>query len=216
VAHLLAKTYPALRWIWIVGDSQDDTYRRLLDIVNDVRNLRSIDLLVRDTGIAGDDLASRHRRLGQTANAWCDLVRPEDDYLLVHESDIISPADVVEAFLGHAQAGRCPVAGWPLLPIGEGQAVFYDIWAYRKDGQIFANCPPFHPCYRPDQPFEVDSFGTCWMMHAQDIRDGARFGDRAVLDMCAWLKAHGRHLWVDPGLVVIQPGELWEPHEVVP
>ncbi len=212
--HLLSKTYPALRWVWVVGDSADATYEQLLGIVNEVHPWRRVDLLRADSGIIGEDPKTRRRRLGATANIWLERVRADDDYLLVHESDIISPDDVVERMLGHAAAGCCPIAGWPILPIVPGLFVFYDIWAYRKDGRMFSNYPPFHDCYRADELFEVDSFGTCWLFDAADARAGARFGDEAVLTMCADLRNRGRRLWVDPHLVVLQPRELWVPQAV--
>lgn len=218
--RLLAKSYPALRWVWVVGDSTDDTYKRLREVLNLARFGRRVDLLQIDTGILGEDPATRRRRLGATANAWLDMVREDDAYLLVHESDLISPLDVVERLLAHVRAGRCPVAGWPILPIGGGQSLFYDIWAYRKDGQMFSNYPPFSACYRPDQPFEVDSVGSVWMFEAADARkqpdgtSGARFGDEACLTMCAELRAMGRRFWVDPQLVIVQPTELWVPHSI--
>jgi hypothetical protein len=212
--HLLSKSYPNLRWVWVEGDSQDDTYKELLAIVNEVTPMRHVDLYSVPTGIVGNDPVTRRRRLGMSANKWLDGMRDGDDYLLVHESDIVSPVDIVEKFLMHAAVGRCPIAGWPILPVGDGKAVFYDIWAYRKDGQMFTNAPPFHPCYNPDEPFEVDSVGTCWMFEAEDVRQGARFGDDAILTMCRDLKARGRRFWVDPKLVVIQPRELWVPHVV--
>jgi hypothetical protein len=211
--HLLSKSYPALRWIWVVGDSDDDTYQRLLAICNAVAPWRHIDLLRHTTGIAGDDPPARRRRLGASANFGLSLLRPEDDYFLMHESDLRSPLNLVEVCLGHAQAGRCPIAGWPILPINGNQAIFYDIWAYRKDGVMFTNAPPYSACYDPDRPFEVDSFGSCWLADAADMRE-ARFGELAVLDVCAQLRARGRRLWVDPRLTIIQPPALWEPHPV--
>jgi hypothetical protein len=210
--HLLTRSYPALRWVWVVGDTHDDTYRQLLAILNEVRPFRQVDLLQIDTGIVGDDPPTRRKRLGATANVWLDMIKDTDEYLLVHESDIISPVDLVERFLDHAAVGRCPIAGWPILPISETQAVFYDIWAYRKDGQMFTNMPPFHACYKPDEPFEVDSVGTAWLLAAEDVRKGARFGDEACLTLCAELRAMGRRFWVDPKLIVVQPRELWVAH----
>lgn len=211
--HLLSKSYPALRWVWIAGDSQDDTYGQLLEIVNEVRPLRKVDLVRHDTGIVGSDMPTRLRRMSATANQWLAQVREDDDYLLIYESDIISPVNLVERFLRHAAEERCPIAGWPILPVTDTQAIFYDIWAYRKDGRKFTNLPPFHECYNPEEPFEVDSVGTCWLFHADDVRREARFEDRAVLDLCATLRSYGRHLWVDPKLVVVQPKGLWEPHD---
>jgi len=210
--HLLTKSYPAVRWVWVVGDTHDDTYRQLVDVINEVRPCRQVDLLQIDTGIIGDDPPTRRRRLGATANVWLDMIKDTDDYLLVHESDILSPMDLIERFLHHAAAGRCPIAGWPILPISDTQAVFYDIWAYRKDGQMFTNGAPFHACYKPDEPFEVDSVGTAWLLAAEDVRKGARFGDDACLTLCAELRAMGRRFWVDPQLIVVQPRELWISH----
>jgi hypothetical protein len=78
---------------------------------------------------------------------------------------------------------------------------------------MFTNTPPFHACYQPDAPFEVDSFGSCWLAEAADMQT-VRFGDLAVLDACAQLRTRGRRLWVDPKLTIVQPAELWEPHPV--
>ena len=211
--HLLSKSYPALRWAWVVGDSDDDTYQRLLAIINEVHPWRQVELLRHTTGIPGNDPPQRRKRLSASANFGLSLLTAEDDYFLMHESDLRSPANLVEIFLDHAQAGRCPIAGWPVLPVRPGLALFYDIWAYRKDGAMFTNEPPFHACYNPDAPFEIDSFGSCWLAEAGDMRT-MRFGDLAVLDVCRQMQATGRHLWVDPKLTIVQPPALWECHPI--
>lgn len=213
--HLLQKSYPKLRWIWVVGDSSDATHEMLETVAEAVYPDRRVDVSVCDTSIVGDAPAVRRIRLGVTANAWFDKLEPEDHYLLVHESDLLSPVDVVERLLDHVHSGRCPIAGWPVLPIPNGGALFYDIWAYRKDGQMFSNVPPYHACYNAEEPFEVDSVGSCWMFEAEDARQGARFGDQAVLSMCRTLRAKGRRFWVDPKLTIVQPSELWVPYSAV-
>ena len=209
--RLLSKSYPAARWLWLVGDSSDDTYARLLEVAGEIRPYRSVELLQIDTGICGEDPATRRRRLGATVNLVLERVREEDEYLLLHESDLVSPPDLVERFVEHAQSGRCPIAGWPILEINDHQVVFYDIWAYRSGGKMFSNLPPFSACYRPDAPFQVDSVGSVWMFDAADARRGARFGAEACLTMCAQLQELGRTFWVDPTLVVVQPRDLWTP-----
>lgn len=205
VAHLLAKaeTYPNLRWVWVVGDSRDDTTRALSDLCYGYP-VRIVD--IGDTGIEGDDHPSRLRRLGETANEWWNWI-DDADYVIVHESDIVSPPDVVNRLVAHAEAGRCPIAGWPVLEL-QGQKLFYDTWAYRKDGVRFTNNPPYHACYRPDEPFEVDSFGTMYLFDAADV-PLVRFEDGAVLDLCRQLREQGRTLWVDPELIISQPHDLW-------
>ena len=206
VEHLLAKaeTYPNLRWVWVVGDSRDDTTHALAGLSHGYP-VTIVD--IGDTGIEGDDYASRLRRLGETANEWWNWI-DDVEYVLVHESDIISPADVVNRLVAHAGQGRCPIAGWPVLELRPNHHVFYDVFCYRKDGVRFSNNPPYHACYQPDRPFLVDSFGTMYLFHAEDV-PLVHFEDMAVLDLCRQLREQGRDLWVDPTLIVDQPRDLW-------
>lgn len=211
--HLLAKTGDGLRWVWVVGDCdpQDRTFVTLWNLTY-CHQGKDIQIVPIDTGPHPD----RYVRLSLSASAGLEYVRPDDDYVLIHESDIVSPPDVVERLLAHAAEGRCPVAGWPILRIDVNTVLFYDIWAYRKDGQLFTNYPPFHTCYRPDRPFEVDSIGTVWLMPAQDIREGVRCHERGCLELSRKFRERGHRIWVDPTLVVEQPRDLWVPHLVIP
>ena len=204
-AHLLAKTYPALRYVWVVGDSDDDTAARLARVVQ--ASARDVTLLTIRTYIP-----DRFERLSETASVGLDCVSAADAYVVIHESDIVSPPDVVERLVAHAQAGRCPIGAWPVLTIPGHATLFYDIWAVHKDGQNFANYPPYHPAYVPDRAFEVDGLGTLWLMDAADIRRGVRAYRAAARELCAALKARGRRLWIDPTLAVEQPFDLWHFH----
>lgn len=205
-AHLLSKAedYPNLRWVWVVGDSRDDTVHRLADLTVG----RDVTIVEMETGILGEDTPARLRRLSQTANVYLDYLTAEDDYILIHESDIISPADVVNRLVAHADAGRCPVAGWPVLDIRRGRRVFYDTWAYRQGGRQFTNAAPYHPAYVPDAPFVVDSAGTMLLFAAADAPH-VRMEAGGFLDICAGLRAQGRSIWVDPQLIIEQPHALW-------
>lgn len=208
VAHLLSKAevYPALSWVWVVGDSTDDTARTLAAL-SDGYPVTIVD--VGDTGIPGEDVATRLRRLSATANEWWKWI-DDAEYVLVHESDIVSPPDVVNRLVAHAGRGRCPIAGWPTLSL-QGRKLFYDIFCYRKDGVRFTNDPPYHTCYQATEPFTVDSFGTMYLFHAEDV-PLVRFENNAVLDLCRQLREQGRTLWVDPQLTIQQPHDLWVPY----
>lgn len=210
--HLLAKAecYPTLRWLWVVGDSTDDTASVLrgLAIGYDVTIVEIV------TGIEGDDADSRLRRLSATANHYLQPRHVGDaKYVLIHESDIISPLDLVPRLVAHAKAGRCPIAAWPTLEIRPGIKLFYDVWAYRKDGRRFRNHAPYHPCYRADRPFIVDSAGTVLMFLAQDSGE-LIMSNQAVLELCWHLRELGRDIWVDPTIEVCQPLELWTYHRI--
>lgn len=210
VEHLLAKaeTYPALAWRWVVGDSADGTAQALRDLCvgYDVEVLEII------TGIKGDDADSRLRRLSGTANHYLYNVQGYD-YVCIHESDIVSPANLVNLLVAHAGHGRCPIAAWPMLELRPGYKVLYDVWALRKDNVHFKHSAPYHPAYRPDKPFTVDSAGTVLMFDAEDAAE-CIMARRAVLDLCWRLRELGRDIWVDPTLEVIQPHDLWQFHEI--
>lgn len=201
--HLLDKSYPDLRFVWVVGDSQDKTHEMLSRIKQ--TSGRDVQLLEINT-----DIEDRLTRLSVSANYGLECVRKTDDYLVIHESDLISPKDVVERFVAHANAGRCPIAGWPTLTIPGRSTVFYDILAYSKDGRHFENEPTYHPCYRKDIPFEVDSVGSCWMLPTQPILDGVRMQNYATLDLSAEMRNRDYKIWVDPTLIIEQPHELWK------
>ena len=203
--HLLSKLGVA-RWLWVVGDSSDKTEWALRRIVS---GLPEITVLRHDTKIAGDDLPTRLHRLSETANAALDTIGPRDDRIILHESDLRSPGDVVERLWGGPSEA---VAGWPILQLGE-TTVFYDSFIYAANGVRFTNLPPYHAVYRPNERFEVDSVGSCWSFPAWAIRDGARCLDgMAAAGLCAALKARGVRIWVDPTLTIIQPREHWTLH----
>lgn len=206
VAHLLGKSYPNLRWLWLVGDSVDDT---LTQLQAEAARQAGVTVERYDTGIVGNDMATRLRRLSAMANALLVRVRMDDEYVLIHESDLVSPVDVVERLVDHARAGRSCVAGWPVIRLN-GRELFYDIFLYRRDGVHFTNTAPYHACYRPDEPFEVDSFGSVYMFPADVVREGIVGLQEAAVGICAHVRRQGLSLWVDPTLRVEQPVSLWE------
>lgn len=200
--HLLSKRGVS-RWVWVEGDSSDGTFVAL----QGMKQGKDVEIIHYDTGIVGDDEHTRMRRLSATVKAGFAQVRPADDYWLIHESDLISPPDLVKRFLA---TGKCPVAGWPVLEVAPGQEIFYDTWAYRRFGVRFSNLPPYHPCYDEKELFEVDSVGSVWMFHAEDIRRGLVCTYNACVELCDQLRAMGRDIWVDPLIRIVQPRALWQ------
>lgn len=200
--HLLLKSYPNRRYVWVVGDSDDDTASILRERA--ARSECEVEIIEHRTLVSGHSAEDRVRRASLSASVGFDNVKLDDDYWLIHESDIISPPDIVERFLA---TGKCPIAGWPTL--GPTQ-IFYDIWAYRKDGQNFTNGPPYHPGHQPDRIYEVDSVGTCWMFEASALRRGLRCRTYGAVELCRGLKGFGHRIWVDPTIRVIQPVDLFE------
>lgn len=204
-AHLLSKTNPtgAMRWVWVVGDSADDTEPRLHAIA--AASGCDVTMVRYDTHIEGDSPARRLTRLSNTANAAFEMLRDEDDVWIIHESDLISPANLVWRMV---VSGKDVLAPW--ITLGDR---FYDSWGFGKDGVLFNNDYPYHACYRPDQPFELDSVGSVMMFPADQLRRNVRFHNMGVRDLCKQFKENGLKIWCDPTIHVIQPVELWTVQE---
>lgn len=201
--HLLSKTYGRLRWLWLVGDSTDSTLSVLADVAR--QSGKNVTVKVYDTNIEGSDPATRLRRLSMMLSTALDLVQQEDDFFLLHESDLRTPDDLVERLLA---TGKSVTAGWPVL--GD---MFYDTLAYYRNGRHFTNYPPYHACYRPDEIFEVDGAGSVLMFPAAAAQL-VKPESLAVIEVCQKLRSLGHSIWVDPHIKVVQPSDLW--HAEIP
>lgn len=228
--HLLDKTYPNTKHIWIVGDTTDQTANKLKRIVRNLPHIllrydgviripneihmakKGIVIYQHDTEFAdGLTVADRLKRLEGSANLGLDCLSHLDDYVMIHESDIMSPPNIVELFMENAQQGRCPIASWPVL-YDKDKYVFYDTWAYRANGYRFMNYPPYHPVYDENNPFIVDSVGTCWMFPAGFVlgENKIRLTDgTATIGLCNKLRERGATIWVDPTIIVEQNINLY-------
>lgn len=214
-AHLLAKTYPGIRWVWFVGDSQDETQERLEGIAE--HSGLPVEVVRDDTGIDDSEPAEHLRVLSRTMTTALASVRDEDDWCLIHESDLVTPEDVVERYLAAAElirvgqmlteerASPVGIAGW--VTLGDG-GMFYDTFAYRGlDGAQFTNNPPYHADHRAHS-YEVASVGSCWLFPAQLAR-GIVLERYACIELCRKLREEGCRFFVDPSIPVVQPEAMW-------
>lgn len=212
IDRLLRRSYRNRRYIWLVGDSTDGTFEILRSAAEAAYTELGVCVTVgrRETGIqvvgevAGTTNPDRLKRLSVTVTEAFRMIEPEDDYVIIHESDLVTPHDIVELFLANADAGRCPVAGWPILEHPSAGMLFYDTWGYsHESGDQFWNTEP-----RPGAPFVVSSFGSVAMIRAHDL-SFMTVRSNAFREICWNLRQKGRRLWCDPSITVIQPTELW-------
>lgn len=204
IQHLLDKQ-GVDRWVWIVGNSSDQT-ETILRAVAAERS--DVTVLRYDSDVLGDDPDSRLTRLSQTANAGLADVRDTDAYYIIHESDLRSPADIVPQLMTVASEGNRAVAG--MVWLGEDERVFYDSWGFTAaDGGNFTNQPPHHPTINRERPFEVRTAGSILLFPAQHLRDGLRLTWGGMRELCLNLKARGVSIWVHPHVNIVQPVALW-------
>ena len=209
VAHLGSKarhTDHDIFYLWLVGDTTDTTTRDLIDasgrfLPNHL--ITPAHIYEAESGVGpGEDMPTRRRRFSSNANALFAAIPEDADYVLLHESDIQSPDNIVDRLFNNF----LPCAAWPVLELN-GRDQFYDTWAFRQvDGERFpswAKAP-----HAGDVPFEVGSFGTVWMAPAPLVRDRV-ISELCVVDLCRQWSAEGHQLWCDPRIVVRQPAALW-------
>jgi hypothetical protein len=203
--HLLLKK-DVEQFMWVVGDSSDDTAA----ILHEAADIDSRVLVLHaDSGIKGEDIDTRRRRISHTETLAYGTIAhmPDIDYVIQHESDLRSPVDVVARLLALADE-RTVVAGWPILHLPSGP-VFYDIWAYRGlDGDPFTGSAPYHVSYRADEPFEVGAVGSVWLGHRK-LWAHRGIERECCLELCRQWRAEGVRILVDPRIEIEQPRELW-------
>ena len=211
VSHLLAKR-GVDKWIFMVRPEMDMTAAMLQTYEGAKVNV------IQEWWPAVED---RMIRLSVAADVALSAATDAGaDRILWHESDLISPTDVVGLL---ARTDGTIVGGWPVLPGHETPAElmlhtgavrldtekFYDTWGYRHQGERFTNEPPYAPAYRPDAPFQLDSVGSVALIDASAIRRGARFSPGAFVNLCGTARAGGGTVWCDPRVKIVQPLELW-------
>lgn len=198
-AHELLHKEGVTRWVWVVGDSDDQT-EMLLRATAYVSG-KDVEVVRHDTGILEDDPDNRLLRLSLTANAGFETVRADDRWWCIHESDLQSERSVIWDFL---RTGKDVIAGW--VTLGH---IFYDTYAYRAKGKMFTNNPPYHEVYDSRSIFEVESVGSVYMFPAEAVRQGLRCEVGGAVELCQKLRGMGHTIWVDPLIPIIQPVELW-------
>lgn len=201
VNHLLSKTsrYHEIEYLWGCGDAVDNT-PALLKAALPASRGHVVDVT---TGIAGEEVTGRRIRLAKSASMLFDLIPLDADYVMLHESDLLSPIDVVDRLL--EAGGGNPTAGWPVIQLG-GEELFYDIWAYKhRNGGYFGQREP-----RPSNIIEVDSFGSVWLAPAHLVR-GRTLDQTCIRSLCAQWRSEHVMMCVDPTTKITQPTSLWTP-----
>lgn len=189
-------------FLWAVGDSTDDTESILREY--EEKNRRLIQVVNVDTGIFEEDLVSRRTRLSQSATKMFDALGMyfiATDYACLHESDLISPSDILGRLL--SSGGGNPCAGWPVINL-TGTPQFYDIWAYRHtNGRYFTPDEK-----RPDHLIQVHGFGSVWIAPTWMVANRVLRAD-AIRELCDQWRREGHPMYCDPSIIIEQPVGLW-------
>lgn len=211
VRHLLGKTSTMrdVEWLWAVGDSTDGTLDALIGAVVAMGYENRVRVTLVDSDLGGEDTDSRRLRMSVSATKMFAEIPDDAEYVLLHESDLVSPGLVIDRLL--LSGNGDPIAGWPTIELG-GEKIFYDIWAYRdRQGRPFTARPPYAEGWRPGAgKFRVGSFGSVWLAPAPLVR-GRVIESRCVVELCEAWRAETVPMWADPKIEIVQPVGLWTP-----
>jgi hypothetical protein len=188
----------------VEGDSSDDTYERLAEMVYVDEILK-----VEHGGPKFPSVVHplRWRQLAVACNATvCAAVRvcePGDRFVYV-ESDLIWEPETVCRLLDRLTVGVHGVA--PLSMCWE-EARFYDVWGYEQDGRRFSPYPPYYPGWSPsaEELVPIDSSGSCFVLDTAGLRVVEFSAQDCIKGIGRSLAANGMQLFLDPTVKVFHP-----------
>jgi hypothetical protein len=190
-----------VRVIAAVGESRDSTHAMLSGV-------EGIDVeIVLDTHNApmygSTEQPERLTALSTVCNAIFGAVRAEDDVLVYVESDLIWDPHTMGSLIDMATRRDGGFDVFAPMPFA-GKA-FYDIWAFRKDGERFGPFAPYHKAYRANELFEVDSVGSCLVMRGEVARACRVQDNQCLVGWCSDARSKGHKIAVHSAFQVLHP-----------
>lgn len=194
-----------VRVVAVEGDSRDTTEVMILTRAK-LSNI-PVDLVKHNHGqrmFGSTEEVDRLSALTGVMKAGMSSVDPDrDDVVLYVESDLIWHHHQVGTLIDLAerrQFGFDVVA--PLVFAGK---LFYDVWAFRKNGTRFSPFPPYHPDLQPLTITEVDSVGSCLAFRSNLARDVVPIGEEGLISWCRGAKQQGYRIGVASDFRVEHP-----------
>jgi GT2 family glycosyltransferase len=163
--HLTGDHY--VRVIAVEGDSKDDTWG---DLERTAARLQiPLELIKCDHGkpnYGSSELPDRLEGCQMVMHCVYDHVKPDDEIVVFVETDLIWDPHTIGTLVDVIDRRETDVVA-PFVMVGPN---FYDIWAYRKDGERFGPFPPYHKDLKPTGMTDVDSVGSCVICHGEVAR----------------------------------------------
>jgi hypothetical protein len=191
-----------LRLIAIYGDCVDRTKRALLEQSERI----GIDIELGEHNHGQPEFGQTERPERLTAlthlmNFGLAHVRTTDDLVWYVESDLIWHCDIVPRLARTLRTRDADV----VAPLILADGCFYDIWAFRKNGERFSPFNPFHSALVMEPVTEVDSAGSALLMTGVAARWCRGRGDQALVSFCDDVRAKGGRILVDSREIVKHP-----------
>lgn len=187
-----------LSMVWGEGDSTDGTLAMLKGATFRFR-ARLVDCTHGGKVFESIEDTERFDQLAYVGNCIWQAIPKDADAVVYVESDLLWLPSTITALI---DALTVYPAVSPMVK--DSPLSFYDVWAYRRNGQRFTKHPPYHPDIRHGEMLKLDSAGSCMAIRGQLARK-LSFPADCFVGFCRELYRLGGELYLDPSLTVFHP-----------
>lgn len=193
------------------GDSRDDTQQMLHQQCNHRQHVTLLELNHGGKEYGSTVHEERFKNLATVCNALWARLPAESDVILYVESDLIWQGETLVQLVKRHQS-LCSISAQinqhlilsPMVYTRIGS--FYDVWAFRIEGQQFAVDAPYHPALQEEDSFiEMDSVGSVFCMDAPLAFKLVWPEDDVVVGLCRKARRAGARIFLDKTLRVHHP-----------
>ena len=206
--HNLEKHYKNIVYVFIEGDSSDNTYGVLKNWLTPKKNyiLKKVDRAHRP--FAKDRNTKRTIYFAELRNMLVDLSLsiPEVSEILMIDANYGWKGDLISSL-----RDACSDISAPLVVMHktrDKKYLFYDTWAFRKDGRQFSHYYPYTKNIS-SEPFDLDSVGGGYLVKRKVLENGVRYnGDRDCehVGFCKNAKDKGFTIRINPKAHIVKGG----------
>ena len=201
--------YHNIVYIFIEGDSTDNTYNELEDWLSskDEYILKKMDR--KKPRFPKDKSPGRTKYFAELRNMLTDYALSISDIteVLMIDANYGWKGDLISSL----RDARADIAA-PLVVMNKsrnGEYLFYDTWAFRKNGYQFSHCYPYVGCAKLKKPVSVDSVGGGYLIKREVLESNVKYdGDRDCehVGFCRKAKKKGFSIKVNPNVYIMKGG----------
>jgi hypothetical protein len=196
----LEKYYRDIVYIFIEGDSSDNTYEALKNWLTPKKNyiLKKVDR--KHHPFAKDRNNKRTIYFAELRNMLVDYAMsiPEVSEILMVDANYGWKGDLISSLRDTNADISAPLV--VMHKSRDGKPLFYDTWAFRKDGRQFSHYYPYVKGIG-SEPLDLDSVGGGYLIKRKVLENGVRYnGDRDCehVGFCKMAKDKGFTIKVNP------------------
>ncbi len=196
-------------YIFIEGDSSDRTY----DVLKDWTDQRSGSILEKinkgNSPFGKTKDTKRTAHLAELRNRLIELILSIQDIgeILMIDANYGWKGDIISSL----REANAHIAA-PLVVMhkdNSGRYMFYDIWVFRKDGREFWPLYPYAEGMQFDNPVDVDSVGSGYLIKRQVLEEGVRYdgnSDSEQVGFCNNARNQGLSIKLNPKIYIKKGG----------